>query len=398
MKMPQMGESIQEGTIIKWLKQVGEEVRQDEIILEISTDKVDSAVPAPASGVLLEILAREGDVVAVGNAVAVIDAEAKLSAKETVERPQSPRESTSSQGEKTYSPLAKKIAAEHGLGQTELERISGSGALGRVTKEDLLGYLSSESASESKDRPVPISRPQFGADGIAVEPLGHMRKKIAEHMVRSKAVSPHVYSVTEVDITAVSRWRQTKQQAFLEREGFKLSFTPFFLEAVTKALTEYPRMNASLEGENLLIKQHVNLGCAVALGKDGQDGLIVPVIRQADELSFVGLARALQELALKAREKRLSPEDVQDGTFTLTNPGIFGNIFGCPIINQPQLGILATGAIKKRPVVIGDAIGIREMMYLTLSYDHRVIDGALSGLFLSFIRDYLESWDDTRAV
>lgn len=401
MKMPQMGESIQEGTIIKWLKQVGEEVKQDEIILEISTDKVDSAIPAPASGVLLEILAREGEVVAVGSTIAVLDAEAKLSAKEPREsaQPAAP-EPVAPQGEKTYSPLAKKIAAEHGLAQADLRRIPGSGALGRVTKEDLLGYLGSDSPSESrsKDKPLPASRPQFGPDGVAVEPLGPMRKKIAEHMVRSKAVSPHVYSVTEVDVTAISRWRQNKQQDFLQREGFKLSFTPFFLEAVTKALTEFPRMNASLEGENLLIKQHVNLGCAVALGKDGQDGLIVPVIRQADELSFVGLARALQELALKAREKRLSPEDVQGGTFTLTNPGIFGNIFGCPIINQPQLGILATGAIKKRPVVIGDAIGIREMMYLTLSYDHRVIDGALSGLFLSFIRDYLESWDDTRAV
>lgn len=497
MLMPQMGESIAEATILKWLKKVGDAVDKDETILEISTDKVDSEIPAPASGVIVEIRANEGQTVPVKSIIAVIDTdknaqaganggshpaakapepapaksaaqpasgsapagaasaapsggaplrkvaletekgaeravalaqpprqqvETDRGAERTVYQagPQQPAGATSStapaahSGGRFYSPLVRSIAGQHGVSQEELDRITGSGAQGRVTKADILEYLSSRSvpaspgASAAPAAPRAEARPAaapvearrepeagYNEEGVRVEPFDRMRKLIAEHMVRSKHTSPHVYSMAEVDVSTIAKWREKVQPQFQAREGFKLSFTPFFLEAVIKALIEFPTVNASVDGDNLVLKRFVNLGCAVALGTTG---LIVPVIKNADQLSFTGISRSLNDLASRARAKKLQPDDIQGGTFTVTNPGIFGNIMGCPIINQPQLAILAIGAIKKRVVVVNDAIAIRDMVYLTLSYDHRVIDGALSGQFLSFIQRYLESWDIDRPL
>ena len=313
------------------------------------------------------------------------------------------------------------MATQYGIADSELSSIRGSGSNGRVTKQDILDYIDNRGggASQSTARSVDaeftskrgdavvttasVAEDRFPAvmegDGnVTIEPFDRMRKLIADHMVRSKATSPHVYSTAEVDVTNIAKWRTANQEKFLKQEGFKLSFTPFFLEAVVKGLKEYPRINASVENENLIIKKNINLGCAVAIGKDGTEGLIVPVIKNAHQLNFAGIASALNTFAQKARAKKLAPDDIQGGTFTVTNPGIFGNVIGCPIINQPQLAILSIGAIKKRVVVVNDAIAIRDMVYLTLSYDHRVIDGALGGLYLSFITKYLESWDLNREL
>ena len=272
-----------------------------------------------------------------------------------------------------------------------------------MTKADVLHYIETRGqGGQAPARPqaakreaAPAPRIDYGPDGTRTEPFDNMRKRIAEHMVRSKATSPHVYSTAEVDVTNISKWRAQKQAAFQGREGFKLSFTPFFLEAVVKGLIQFPYINASVDGESIVLKKTINLGCAVALGTTG---LIVPVIKGADQLNFVGIARALNDLATRARNKKLAPDEIQGGTFTVTNPGIFGNIMGCPIINQPQLAILGVGAIKKRPVVIDDMIAIRDIVYLTLSYDHRVIDGSMSGMFLQFITNYLEKWDPAREL
>ncbi len=447
-----MGESIAEATILKWLKGLGDVVEKDETILEISTDKVDSEIPAPASGTIVEIIANEGDTVAVKSVIAIIDSEggaaAPQASSETAAAPSSPPSSppastpaapssaeTSDAGDdRFYSPLVRSIAKQHGLASAELSTIPGTGTNGRVTKDDLMNYLDNRSSSSAPSSqapsaqiasaqtasaqtasaqtaapaassapastPTPAAAPQpnYGNDGVEVVPMDKMRKLIAEHMVRSKHTSPHVYSVAEVDVSNIAKWRKANQSAFLAREGFKLSFTPFFLEAAIKALIQYPGVNASIDGDNIILKRAVNLGCAVALGKGGMEGLIVPVIKNAESLNISGIARALNDLAQRARDKKLKPDDVQGGTFTVTNPGIFGNIFGCPIINQPQAAILALGAIKKRPVVVGDAIAIREIVYLTLSYDHRIIDGSLAGHFLSHMTKYLENWDMNRSV
>lgn len=475
MLMPQMGESITEATILNWLKGVGDKVEKDETILEISTDKVDSEIPAPASGVIVEIKAKEGDTVDVQSVIAIIDSEAEaggvvakeeikeetkkedLSAKqittssasndgvvteqkklEKKEReskvndgvtldeernlkaktqvtstpvntsenlPSKSHEIPSRQGSRVYSPVVRSIAAQHGLSPNELLLVNGSGEHGRVTKEDLLSYLQSRdpsaavsniSAKPTQKKDAPISNSiNYGTDGVFVEEMDRMRKIIAKHMVDSKATSPHVYTVAEVDVTNIAKWRSAKQNEFVKRYGFKLSFTPFFLEAASKALATYPQVNASVEGDKIIYKRDVNLGCAVALGTTG---LIVPVIRKADQLNLSGLADSLQDIALRARSKKLKPEDIQGGTFTVTNPGTFGSILGYPIINQPQLGILGVGAIKKRPMVVNDAIAIRDIVYITLSYDHRVIDGSLGGTFLNFIAKYLENWDMSRDV
>jgi 2-oxoglutarate dehydrogenase E2 component (dihydrolipoamide succinyltransferase) len=305
---------------------------------------------------------------------------------------------------------------------SELEQISGTGEGGRVNKKDLLSFVENRSTGTSRSstpqaapapsqasRPAPspasskapIEMPSldWNADGTKVVPMDTMRQAIADHMVRSKHTSPHVYSVQEIDMTAVSRWRKAHQNEFLKAEGFKLSFTPFFLEAAVRCLLRFPYINASLDGKKIILKKNINLGCAVAIG-DAQKGygLIVPVIKRAEERNIVGLARSLNELALKARSKKLLPDDVSGGTFTITNPGVFGTIIGTPIINQPQVAILCLGAIVKRPVVIDDMIAIREMCYLTLSYDHRLVDGALGGSFLAAIRDYLEQWDPDRPL
>lgn len=437
MVMPQMGESIAEATILKWHKGVGDQVEKDQTILEISTDKVDSEIPSPASGTIVEIIAQEGDTVEVKSVIAVIETDASAAASATNGQasaepqtkvapaapvsPAAPVEPAPAQngsssvpprsGEKVFSPLVRSMAAQYGLSAAELSNIPGSGSNGRVTKDDLVAYMQSRSSAQPaasvqpaaqsiQTRPAPAPTPapvkpamNYDESGVKVVKMDKMRQMIAEHMVRSKATSPHVYSTAEVDVTNIGKWRKAKQAEFVEREGFKLSFTPFFLEAATKGLIHYPYINASVDGDNIIVKKNVNLGCAVALGETGTDGLIVPVIKNADLLSLTGIARSLNDLASRARKKKLSPDEVQGGTFTVTNPGIFGNIIGNPIINQPQVAILSLGAIKKRPVVINDSIAIRDIIYLTLSYDHRIVDGALAGQFLAFMTKYLESWD-----
>lgn len=430
MIMPQMGESIAEATISKWRKAVGERVEKDEIILEISTDKVDSEIPAPAAGVLTEILFKEGDVVPVKTKIAAIDgaasgtASAASSSAKAAPVEAAPAKSAapqengknghaeSSGDSKFYSPLVKGLAEKQGVPLSELDSIKGSGQGGRVTKEDFLKYVENRSAAPSAPAAVAATTPapssakpssapstpaigDWGSDGTKLVPMDNMRQAIADHMVRSKQTSPHVYSVQEVDVTAVANWRAAQKGAFEKNEGFGLSFTPFFLEATIKALEKFPFVNASVDGKKIILKKHVNLGVAVALGNSG---LIVPVIKRAEEKNFVGIARSLNDLALRARNKKLVPDDVAGGTFTVTNPGVFGTIIGTPIINQPQVAILCLGAIKKRPVVIDDMIAIRQMCYLTLSYDHRIIDGSLGGQFLAFLRDYLEGWDMKRSL
>lgn len=433
MLMPQMGESIAEATIAKWRKKPGESVQKDEVILEISTDKVDSEIPAPAAGVIAELLFNEGDVVPVKTKIAVIDTNgagaatsngaasapaANGSAPHVEAAPTpvvevaAPKKESKDDSARYYSPLVKSLAETHGVSLSELDSVSGSGQGGRVTKEDFLKYVESRgaksapaSAPSSTPAPTaPAARPastpatpsvEWGSDGTRVVMMDTMRQAIADHMVKSKHTSPHVYSIQEVDVTNIANWRTKHKSAFEKSEGFSLSFTPFFLEATTKALEAFPYVNCSLDGKKIILKKHVNLGCAVALGNTG---LIVPVIKKAEEKNLVGIARSLNDLAQRARNKKLVPDDVAGGTFTVTNPGVFGTIIGTPIINQPQVAILCLGAIKKRPVVIDDMIAIRQICYLTLSYDHRIVDGSLGGQFLAFIRDYLENWDMNRSL
>jgi 2-oxoglutarate dehydrogenase E2 component (dihydrolipoamide succinyltransferase) len=435
MLMPQMGESIAEATISKWRKKAGDAVQKDEVILEISTDKVDSEIPAPAAGVLAELLFNEGDVVPVKTKIAIIETDGKATgaapttngngaqatSKTEIAAPTTAAEAVSatkdeehSENGRFYSPLVKSLAEKHGVPLAELESVKGSGQAGRLTKEDFLKYVESRSAAAAPSPKAAPAAPTAGAavsakpstpaeqpsadwtsDGTRVVVMDAMRSAIADHMVRSKQTSPHVYSIQEVDVTNIAAWRAKHKSAFEKSEGFGLSFTPFFLEAATKALEKFPYVNASVEGKKIILKKHVNLGVAVALGNTG---LIVPVIKRAEEKNFVGIARALNDLALRARNKKLVPDDVAGGTFTVTNPGVFGTIIGTPIINQPQVAILCLGAIKKRPVVIDDMIAIRQMCYLTLSYDHRIVDGSLGGQFIAFIRDYLENWDMNRSM
>jgi 2-oxoglutarate dehydrogenase E2 component (dihydrolipoamide succinyltransferase) len=432
MLMPQMGESIAEATVSKWRKKVGDTVQKDEVILEISTDKVDSEIPAPAAGVITEILFSEGDVVPVKTKIAIIDTEGSAAAPTPKAETAAPvskgsaalqlapepaaetaQESHDDNG-RYYSPLVKSLAEKHGVSLAELSNVSGSGQGGRVTKEDFLKYVETRSAkpaaverpsAPAPSTPAPSAKPaaaapapsigDWGSDGSKVVVMDAMRQAIADHMVRSKHTSPHVYSIQEVDVTNIANWRAKNKSAFEKSEGFGLSFTPFFLEATVKALEAFPYVNASVDGKKIILKKHVNLGCAVALGNTG---LIVPVIKKAEEKNLVGIARSLNDLALRARNKKLVPDDVAGGTFTVTNPGVFGTIIGTPIINQPQVAILCLGAIKKRPVVIDDMIAIRQICYLTLSYDHRIVDGSLGGQFLAFIRDYLENWDMDRSL
>lgn len=441
MVMPQMGESITEATVSRWLKKVGDTITKDEIILEISTDKVDSEIPAPASGVIVELRCSEGDVVPVKTVIAIIDSEGKgvatpaaaptpaAPAPKAVESaaPQpaatpaaAPAPTATESTSRFYSPLVMSLAQVNNISLAELETIAGSGQGGRVNKQDIMRHLETRGTTPPPAQSAPVtpaptpaaaarpaapaaskardSVPAIGEwqdDGTKIIPMDAMRSAIAEHMVRSKATSPHVYSVQEVDVTNISKWRNANKKLFANTEGFNLSFTPFFLEAAVRALVKYPHVNASVQDKKIILKRNVNLGCAVALENMG---LIVPVIKRAEEKNFVGLARSLNDVANRARSKKLLPDDVSGGTFTVTNPGIFGTIIGTPIINQPQVAILCLGAIKKRPVVIDDAIAIREMCYLTLSYDHRIVDGMLGGQFLAFIREYLEGWDINRPL
>ncbi|BCY28545.1 dihydrolipoamide acetyltransferase family protein [Flavobacterium okayamense] len=429
LKLPKMGESVAEATVTNWLKKVGEKIEQDEAVLEIATDKVDSEVPSEVSGTLVEILFNVDDVVQVGQTIAIIEteggavaatpvAEVKTEAapvaevakavevaKETVATPDF------SNSDKFYSPLVKNIAKEEGISIAELDGINGTGKDGRVTKEDILGYIKTrgsqpvavsqpvktESAAPVQEAPKAAPTSVNGEDEI-VE-MDRMRKLISKYMVESKQTSAHVQSFIEVDVTNIVKWRDKVKNAFEKREGEKLTFTPIFMEVVAKALKDFPGMNIQVDGEYIIKKKNINLGMAAALPNGN---LIVPVIKNADQLNLVGMAKQVNDLANRARTGKLKPDDTQGGTYTVTNVGTFGSVFGTPIINQPQVGILALGAIRKVPAVIetpeGDFIGIRQKMFLSHSYDHRVVDGALGGSFVKRVADYLEAWDINREV
>lgn len=430
--MPKMGESIAEGTIIKWTKKEGDRIERDETILEISTDKVDSEIPSTASGVLAKILVEEGKTVAVGTVIAQIETEAAAGAAPTNGQKQpaaaapveakkvetavampamAEAEPVSRQGKRFYSPLVRTIAKQENLSMQELEALPGTGVEGRVTKNDIMAYLQNRSLPKpaagqpittpapmptvaarptAPTLPPPAVMPSLPVDETRVEimPMDHMRKRIAEHMVMSKHVSPHVYSVSECDMTNIVRYREAIKNEFEKRESTKLTFTPFFIDAVVRAIKDFPMINSSIDGDKVIIKKFINIGLAVAL----EQGLIVPVIKNSDSYNLVGLARATNDIAHRARNKQLKPDEVQNGTFSITNMGSFGNLFGIPVINQPQVAILGIGAIKKQPVVINDAIAIRDVVYLSLSYDHRIIDGAYGGQFLQRVVHYLENF------
>lgn len=464
VQMPQMGESVMEGTVIEWAKSVGDEVEEDETLLEISTDKVDTEVPSPQAGTLVEILVEEGDTVEVGQTIAIIATGKAASASADTKSPSTsdtqktkqeatsaqkkepqPTQTTSSNGTPSggsepqrigsdgrfYSPLVRSIAKEEGISQEELESIEGSGQGGRVSKEDMMNYLEERKAQPTQQAQPAAQEPELSKPGkkeaapaqgeqrsisageLDIErpsenvervKMDRMRKMIAEHMVRSKQTSAHVTTFSEVDVTKLVRWREANKQEFKERAGVKLTYTPLFIEKIIQAMREFPLINSSVDTENdeIILKRDINFGLAVALGEGGKGGLIVPVIKKAQEKNLVGLAKSVNDLALKARNKNLNPDDLVGGTFTLTNYGSVGNLMGTPIINQPQVAIMGTGAIEKRPVVRetseGDVIAIRHMMYLSMSYDHRIVDGAHGGAFLNRVKELLEDFDTDRAV
>jgi len=443
--MPKLGESIMEATILKWLKQPGDTVQMDETVLEIATDKVDSEVPSTASGVMAEILFNVNDVVPVGTVIARIktSAEERISVSPTAQpkvqetgyreqeatvaevvstqttnyKPQT----TNGSGNRFYSPLVLNIAASEGVSMSELENIPGTGNEGRVTKKDILQYVSerksggrrSEVGRQSEPMFIPVSKieqttyqqpatsnqqlPATYTGNVEIIEMDRMRKLIAEHMVRSKQTSPHVTSFTEADVTNLVMWRDKVKKDFEKREGTKITFTPLFIEAIVRCIKKFPLMNCSLDGDKIIIKKDINIGMATALPSGN---LIVPVIKNADQLNLVGLARQVNALADNARTGKLKADDTAGGTFTLTNVGTFGSLMGTPIINQPQVAIMAVGAIKKRPVVIetphGDSIAIRHMMYLSMSYDHRIVDGSLGATFLTSVAKELENFNGDR--
>ncbi|WP_277012122.1 dihydrolipoamide acetyltransferase family protein [Flavobacterium lindanitolerans] len=429
LKLPKMGESVAEATITNWLKKVGDPIEADEAVLEIATDKVDSEVPSEVSGVLSEILFNVDDVVKVGQTIAYIEVsggvaveapkeEAPASVAEiekTVETAQqtvaAPQDFSGS--DKFFSPLVKNIAKEEGVTVAELESIQGSGKDGRVTKDDILGYVANRKESKAVSQQVPAQAPVTQVSspapkataavpvsvngGDEIVEMDRMRKLISGYMVASVQTSAHVQSFIEVDVTNIVKWRDKVKNAFEKREGEKLTFTPIFMEAVAKALKDFPGMNISVDGEFIIKRKNINLGMAAALPNGN---LIVPVIKNADQLNLVGMAKAVNDLGNRAKAGKLKPDDTQGGTYTVTNVGTFGSVFGTPIINQPQVGILALGAIRKVPAVIetpeGDFIGIRQKMFLSHSYDHRVVDGALGGSFVKRVADYLEAFDVNR--
>lgn len=435
LKLPKMGESVAEATITGWLKEVGDTIELDEAVVEIATDKVDSEVPSEVSGVLKEKLFKVDDVVQVGQTIAVIEVEGELPDTDlAATQPETSAENEKaqatqieknietliksvqtptpdfSQTEKFYSPLVKSIAKEENVTVEELNTIEGTGKDGRVTKDDLLAYIQhrvtgkpqaenilpkEEKLSEVKTPATPEIRTSSAQSEI-IE-MDRMRKLIAQHMTHSKNTSAHVQSFVEADVTALVNWREREKKNFENREGEKLTFTPLFIEAVAKALRDFPMMNISVEGDKIIRHKNIHIGMAAALPGGN---LIVPVIKNADQLNLVGLAKTVNDLADRARNNRLKPDDTQGGTYTITNVGTFGSIMGTPIINQPQVGILAFGAIRKVPAVIetpeGDFIGIRQKMFLSHSYDHRVVDGALGGMFVRKVADYLEQWDTHR--
>lgn len=420
--MPKMGESIIEATVLSWSKSVGDAVAVDETVLEIATDKVDSEVPSPVAGTLTEIRFDPDAVVPVGEVIAVIEtadgtdgasppADAAppaevLAAVSGPQPPPSPPPAGSpppgvprvgSDGQ-FFSPLVRRIAEAEGITQAELEGIPGSGRDGRVNKQDVLAYLARRGGGDASESPRP-SAAAVASGGDEVVEMDRMRRLIADHMVASVQTSPHVTSFVEADVTNLVRWRAANKAAFQQRHGERVTFTPIFIEAVTKAIVEFPGVNVQVDGTRIIRKRDINVGMAAALPSGN---LIVPVIRQADRLSLAGLAAAVNDLTNRARGNALAPGDIQGGTFTLTNVGTFGNVMGTPIINQPQVAILAVGAIRKRPAVLetadGDVIAIRHMMFLSLSYDHRVVDGMLGGTFLRRVADHLEAFDPQRAV
>lgn len=399
--MPQLGQSIAEGTITRWLKKPGDAVQKDETLLEVSTDKVESEVPAPQDGTLLELLAQEGETIEVGKPIAVLEgqgAEARPAPKRemataTASAPSSPSSggpTARRSGGRFYSPAVRRLAREAGMQSTELDALPGSGSGGRLTKNDLQRHLDGRSRPAAPEAPL-----VYSGDDVEVVPMDNMRKAIAAHMVRSVQTSPHVTTVQEVDMTGVVKHRAAHKATFEREEGFKLTVTPYVASVVARQLREYPWVNASVDGDRILVHRRVHLGIAVALER----GLVVPVIRDADTLSLRGLARALHAIAEKARRGELKNDDFQGATFTITNPGVFGSLIGTPIINQPQVAILSTGVIQKRVVVVeDDAIAVRSMMFLSLSYDHRLIDGALAGRFTRSVVERLASTDPSAAL
>ncbi|HTS00519.1 MAG TPA: dihydrolipoamide acetyltransferase family protein [Bacteroidota bacterium] len=442
--MPQMGESIAEGTIVRWHKKPGDTVRKDETILEISTDKVDSEIPSPAAGVLVEIVTPENTTVPVRTVIAYLETDAAAARTAAQAAPGTPAKAAApaaptaakagpavspvtagppapaatahaaqapgAEGGRFYSPLVLTIARTEGIPLGDLESVPGTGEGGRLTKKDILAYVAARKSGAApappaqketvKAAPGPVTLPaadapalraKYPAPGHEILQMSNVMQKMAQHMVQSVQTSPHVAAVHEVDMTAVVRHRGAAAAEFEQREGFRLTFTPYIAEAVVAAIKKYPLVNSSVEGDKIIRKNFINLGIAVA----SESGLIVPVIRGAEEKNFIGLARAVNDLASRTRAKKLTPEDIQGGTFTITNYGVFGTMIGYPIINQPQVAILGTGALKKRPVVIDDAIAIRSMAYLTLSFDHRIIDGALAGMFLEEIVQQLQKSDRT---
>lgn len=439
--MPKMGESVAEATIIKWLKKEGDKIGMDETVLEIATDKVDSEIPSTAEGTLIKRLFNEGDVVQVGKAIAIIstDANASVESAPEVKTPAvnnqpvkevsnapvqevAAIEKNSASG-KFYSPLVRNIAKEEGISMEELENISGTGSNGRVTKNDILAYIPNKGKQAAAPATIINNTPQAEVKqeapqqqaaattsapaqqkpaiavnaGDEVIEMDRMRKLIADHMVMSKQTSPHVTSFVEADVTNIVLWREKVKKNFEKREGEKLTFTPIFIEALVKAIKDFPMINVSLDGTKIIKRKNINVGMATALPSGN---LIVPVIKNADNLNLVGITKQVNDLAARARANKLSPDDIQGGTYTISNVGSFGNVMGTPIINQPQVAIMAVGAIKKKPAVIetehGDLIGIRHFMYLSHSYDHRVVDGSLGGQFVRRVADYLEQWDINR--
>ncbi len=453
--MPKMGESIIEATILKWVKNVGDSVEADETILEIATDKVDSEVPSPTAGVITEIMFQEDEVVEVGKVLAMISTDGEMPAKTaapaaevaqsnghvpekvaavatppvTVSAPAPKMEPVMAGGgsDRFYSPLVKNIAQKENISYQELDTIPGTGLNGRVTKKDILQYVSTRPANgASVQTPVAVPvvntpaatnqvaqatpKPQkvatstsnetpIAEGNVEIIEMDRMRKLIAKHMVNSKQTSPHVTSFVEADVTDLVNWRNSVKKDFIKKYGEKITFTPIFVEAVIKALADYPMVNVSVSGDHIIVKKDINIGMATALPNGN---LIVPVIKHADRMNLLGLTKSVNELAANARANKLSPEQIQGGTFTLTNVGTFGNVMGTPIINQPQVAILAVGAIRKKPAVLetehGDVIAVRQMMFLSLSYDHRVVDGFLGGSFLRRVADYLEAFDKTREI
>jgi 2-oxoglutarate dehydrogenase E2 component (dihydrolipoamide succinyltransferase) len=431
--MPKMGESIMEATVLKWHKKPGDTVKMDETVLEIATDKVDSEVPSTAAGTIVEILFNENDVVPIGTAIARIDTGGGASAAPTASPAAVPAASNPApqaapvqaaapapvtgtvNSNRFYSPLVLNIAAKEGIGMAELEQVPGTGNEGRVTKKDILNYVANRGAIPAAPAAAPSPAPQAApvqaaapapaasqsnpTGNVEIIEMDRMRKLIADHMVRSKATSPHVTSFTECDVTNIVKWRDKNKNAFLKQYGEKITFTPIFIEAISNCIKKFPMINASVDGDRIIVKKDINIGMATALPSGN---LIVPVIKNTETKNLLGITKDVNGLANAARSNKLKPDDTQGGTFTLTNVGTFGSLMGTPIINQPQVAILAVGSIKKRPMVMetehGDVIAIRHMMYLSLSYDHRIVDGSLGAGFLTAVANELEAFDMNRSI